>query len=291
MARIDYVGAVKAVLYGQGMGEQPSIVQAAADAAETITSPKIVFNLLAGEGSKIRAGDVLSFLSASDSTKAYALYVLSLSTDAVTAMMQYRGSPIVVADALDGGLFEVDPLVVEHEIHSAIDTVFARMLYPQCFKFAQSSITPDLSTGEVELNALDMEVLSAKQVIGGQTYIVPSGLERNLHTTVSSTGVLGTFDFADSSTTYVTTKRKLALGDEDASTPIDIVKMVATGAAALLLGATITESELERSKQDDQNRRLPTAAQIAWRDFLTLKKAFAEEISRDGVTKFLVNRG
>lgn len=287
MARSEYVSTVKSILYGAGMGEKPSMIQANTTASETIASGKVTFNLATGEGSKIRAGDVLS-VRADALADAHALYVLSVSTDAVTAVNGYGGSAAVAANDLDSAIFEVNPLATDHEVHKAIDTIFSRMLYPQCFKLSTATYTPNLATGEIVLNAADMKVISAHQVIGGVSYPIPVGIQRNLHSSVASSGVMGYFDFADSSTVYVTTERKLAIGDE---TTLDIVRLVSLGSAALLLGAAVSETDLERAKKDSQKRSPESAAQVLWRDFLTLKAQFAEEISRDTVTQFIVYRG
>ena len=290
MSRADYVARTKSIVYGQGMGEKPSYVRANANADETVTGSVVVFDLATSEGSKLRAGDVLSVPAATEAAS-YALYVLSMSTDEVTAINGYLGTTAVVAASspLDSALIEVNPQFPDAEIHRSIDTIFAGMLYPQAFKLSTSTITPNLATGEAELNALDMEVLSAHQVIGGESIPIPVGIQRNLHTSVSSTGVLGYFDFADSGTVYLTTKRKLAVGDEDSND--GLVRLVATGAAALLLGASVSETDLERAKKDSQGRRPESSAQLLWRDFLTLKMQFAEEVSRDTVTQFIVYRG
>lgn len=290
MARADYVARVKSIVYGQGMGEKPAYVIGAADASESVSGSLVTFALASGEGDKVKAGDVLS-VPADTEAESYALYVTSVATDSITAINGYLATTEVTAGGspLDSALFEVNPQFPDAEIHRAIDTVFSGLLYPQAFKLSTETITPNLATGEAELNALDMEVLSAHQLVGGVSIPIPVGIQRNLHTSVSSTGVLGYFDFYDSGTVYLTTKRKLAIGDE--STFEGLVRLVATGAAALLLGASVSETDLERAKKDSQGRRPESAAQLLWRDFLTLKVQYAEDISRDTVTQFIVYRG
>ena len=93
MATTDIIQRARAHIYGQGIGEAPSIVLAAANANETVSAPTISFSLATGSGSQVQAGNVLSVINAANAASAFVLYVLSMSTDVVTALMGYLGSP------------------------------------------------------------------------------------------------------------------------------------------------------------------------------------------------------
>ncbi|GAG37582.1 unnamed protein product, partial [marine sediment metagenome] len=68
MADTDIVQRVKSILYGTAIGEQPTIVQAAADAAESSPAAVVTFTLASAEGAKVSAGDMLSVYAAATAT-------------------------------------------------------------------------------------------------------------------------------------------------------------------------------------------------------------------------------
>lgn len=286
MAFSDLIEQTKTVLYGQGLGEKPALVLCAADANEVVTGETLTFDLATGEGVRIHRGDILSRRT-SDGTDAYCFYVLDVATDTVTALNSYKGAPAAADTNLDGRVLEINPFKTDNEISTAIKTVVARFLYPQVFKLVTHTVTSDVSDGEAELPATVEDVISAHQIIATKVYPIPFGIQKNLDTSVSSTGVLGYFDFYDNSDTYVTAKEKYLIADIDET----LEHMVAVGAAAILLGASVAATDLERAKKDSQKRQPESAASVLWRDFLTLKTLFADEISRDVVTQFIVYRG
>ncbi len=60
-----------------------------------------------------------------------------------------------------------------------------------------------------------------------------------------------------------------------------VTQCVATGAAAIALGASVSETALESSKKDSQTRRESNPAQDLWREFITLRSALSDDIARD----------
>jgi len=281
MARLDYINRCKMILYGQGLGEKPSMRQVAADAAETIAANTVAFSMIAGEGAKIKPGHVLSSVGATTTTTAYVLYVLSVATDVVTALRTYRGSPDAgaSADLLDGLVLEQQPLRTEHDINVMVDTVFSSLLWDSTYFIDNTtSIAPDPLYGQVALAANVEDLVGAWQIIAGENVTIPFNVDRNLHTTVSANAVMGTFDQWDNSTIFLTFIRKLAIGDETADNAL--VEMVATGASALLLGASVSDTVQERSKKDSQNRSRDVASNL-WRDFLALRQAHGRERGLD----------
>jgi hypothetical protein len=291
MALADYVWRTREIIYGSEIGELPPIRIAAADALESVSGSIISFALATDEGSKVKAGHTLAALDATDPTKCYAFYVTGVSTDTITAVNGYGGTPAAAAGNLDSLIFEQNPLILPFKIHKAIDTVFGTLLYPDVFKFSTSSHTPDLSTYQTPLAATDMDIDSAWQLTTEGYMQIPSALRRNVHTTVSTNGVLGSFDYINATTAYVTTIAKLAIGDEDEDAN-GLIEMVSTAAAAICLGASISEGQLASSSKDSQARtpQQDVAARL-WRDHLTLKRAYSEAIGRERGTYLRVDRG
>jgi len=295
MARSEIVGLTKELIYGQAIGERPSIRRAAAAATVTVTGSIVTFILLAGEGAKVAAGDVLALVSENDATKAYAFYVLSITTDTVTAVNGYRGTPVIsnASADLDSKVLEQNPTVIEGEIHRNVDTVFGLLLWPHVFKYTNYTIVPDLADYQVVLNANVMEILDAYQKVGNVVQHIPRGLVRNISPTLASTGVLGSFGFLDGSDLYLTAKEKLVVGDEDVVGIGDkLLRITATGCAALSMGASISEATVEPGNKENQgqtgDRR--SVGSILWRDFVTLRSEWSYELARDQHTGFVIRR-
>ena len=266
-------------MYGQGVGEAPAIVLAAANANETVAAPTIVFTVATGSGSQIQAGNVLSVVNAATAASAYMLYVLSVSTDAVTALMGYLGSPSpTTANALDGAVFEIDPLKSENLIWQKMEAVFSTMLWPEVYKYNTYTITPDLSDYQVELNANVEAIVSAHQSFGGEFCKIPWEIQKNLSTSISSTGVLGTLYAIDGSSVYIQTKERYTATDTH---PAAVEECVAVGTAAMVLGAARSSTDLETSSKDSQFRGQRNPADALWRDFVTLRSAIAEDLGRE----------
>jgi len=288
MSAATIVSRVKAILYGHGLGESPTLIQAPAAANETSIGTTVVFDLATAELAKVEAGDVLSVLGAAAATGAHMVYVLSKDSTSVTALASYFGAPAVTADGdLDSAIFELNPLKSEHLIFQAVETVFATLLYPDIYKYGTYTITPDLSDYQVELNAAVEEIESATQSIGGTFHQIPFGMSKNVSTSVSSTGVLGELFAIDGSSVYITTRERFLEADSISEA---LTQCVATGAAALMVGASRSSTDLESAKKDSQFRGQRNPANDLWRDFITLRSAIAEDVASE-VDWFDVRRG
>lgn len=278
----------KGILYGTGLGEKPSMVKVAASDGAVVSGDSITFDLASGYGSKIRAGDVLSLYGSTAASSAYAFYAVDVSTDQVTAINGYEDGAAAAAGDISGKFLEVMPLVTEAQIYNAIDVVIATLLWPEIFDIKQDTVTPDLTSGQVALDTDDEEILAAFQKVGTITYPISFHLEKDMDTSLFSTSKMGSFDFIDASTTYYAAKRRVSLTNSTSSASLE--RLIAMGAAATVLGSTHIESTLDASKKDSQKRaELDVSAKI-WREFLTLKQTYAEDLSRDTVTHFIIER-
>ncbi len=287
--RSDYIERAKSILYGYEQGEQPSIRLAAADSDETIAAPLVTFTVAYREGEKIKPGHTLSAVDDTDAANCHAIYIIGVADDVVTGINGYRGSPLVTADDLDGVMFEQNPLVLDYKIHKAVDTIFAVALWPRVFDInTQTIASPNLATKQAELTAVTMEIIEAVQVTANQRDPIPFKLHRNQHTTVSSTTVLADLDYFNGSACYITAKEKFVVTDESEADN-GLIEMVATGAAALLLGATVSEQQLAKSSKDSQERE--DVGTRLWSDFLTLRESYSEGLSREVGNEFLIDRG
>jgi len=288
MATTDIVQRAKNLLYGYGIGEQPTIIQAPAAANETSIGTTVTFDLATAQLAKVAEGDVLSVLAAATAADAHVMYVLSKDATSVTAVASYMGAPAVTADGdLDGALFELSPLKSEHLIYQAIETVFSTLLYPDVHKYGTYTITPDLTDYQVELNAAVESIESAWQSIGGEIHAIPFGVAKNVSTSVSSTGVLGELFAIDGSSVYVTTRERYLEADSISEA---LTQCIATGAAALCVGAARSSTDLEAAKKDSQFRGQRNPANDLWRDFVTLRSALAEDLAGE-VDWFEIRRG
>lgn len=278
MSRAQVVNATKDVIYGTGLGEKPSLRRGAASAGAATTGSLITFNLLADEGQYVKAGNVLARVSPAADTRSYVYYVLSVSTDAVTAVDAYHGAPaLVTATDLNNALFEQNPLVPEYRIHKAIDTILARYLWPFVWKYNNYAVVPDLSDGQVTLDADVEEIESAYQIIGGQTWTLAAKAVRNASTAVASTGVLGVLDAMDGSSVYLTTKDRFTLSDTD--TVAELIDLVALGAAAWSLDSSVAAAGLEKAKKEATAREVK--ARELWGSFLAMRSSWQEDLARD----------
>lgn len=277
MARSDILQIAKTMVYGPGLGEKPSIRRAAASATVTTSDGVSSFDLLAGQGASVRAGDVLAARDAATASAAYEMQVLSVSTDNIS-VVSTGGSPALPAN-FNNAIFEQNPYISELALHRSMSVILANWLYPSVFEIDVSqTATPDLATYQVELPATTREVLGAYQVVSNIVCDIGFGLIRNVHATISSTGVLlQLYDLADSSTIYLSLIKEYT----DATTDETIQYLVATGAAALAMDGTVAETQLESSKRDNRERRADDAASALFRSFLTQRQALAEDLSRD----------
>ena len=151
--------------------------------------------------------------------------------------------------------------------------------------------SPDLVDGQEAVASEVEEIIHAWQVIGPTMWTIPASprIPLEVATALKSTGKLVTFDWVDGSTGYYEYRSKLVEADE---TTIELTHLVATGAAALLLGASISETTLERTKKDNVEAAgsRSAAAQSVWRDFLTLRQTMSEELSKRLPNQIYVNR-
>lgn len=275
MSAVDIVQKVKARLYGTGVGEKPTIVLGAADASESIAARTIAFDV--ADGTQVQAGDVLSIVDAADADSAFLLYVTGVATNTVTALMGYLGAPSPdTADDLDGAVFELNALKSEWMMWQNVEAVINTLLYPQVYKYSTTTITPDLSALQSEIAAVVMEVQDVQQYIGNRYESIPFSLARDLHTTVSSTGSLLEYGAYDGSTLYVTTKERYLATD---TLPAAVEDCIATGAAALTLGASRSSTDLEAASKDSQFRGQRNPADQLWRDFITLRSSINEDLA------------
>jgi hypothetical protein len=276
----DLVSRTKNYLYGPGLGEKPVIVRAAADASETITGSVITFNLLSGEGaaSGIAAGDVLSLVGGTTVALSPVLYVLAVSTDAVTALNSYQGATATVADALDGAIFEMNAWRTEFQIWQNVSACIAGLLWPEVYQYTTENITPDLSDYQSALQAGTEKIVRAQQVVGNTTWDIPFELHTNIDTDVAATGVYAELYALDGSTVYVTSQTRVT---ESSTLNEAYMQCIATGAAALAAGGALGAGAQESSKKGSQDRNRLNPRQTLWQDFLGLRSAIANELSQE----------
>ena len=277
MAISDIIQDARSQIYGQGLGEKPSLIRVASAANISTSGDVTTLDLDTGAGTKVREGDVLSMLNATDATDAFVFYVLGVSGDTVTVTFLF-GSPIPTGTDLDDQVLELDPLVSELIIARNIEVITSNFLYPHVFDInVGNTVTPDLTTGQVAAPAGTREVLSAHQIVS--SHVVPIGffLKRNLPSALSASGALLELDAMDGSTVYLSTIEEVTSSTSDAS----IQHMIATGAAALSLDGTVAETQLETANKTARDRQMEGPAQFLWRSFLQQRQALSEDLSRD----------
>ncbi len=296
MALSDIVTRTRSILYGTGLGEKPAIRIAATDAAEAVAGQLITFVLLAGEGAECAPGQVLSVYDPATEADAHAVYITSISTDTITGINGYLGSPVVVGSNsgdLDSALLEHEPLATQFEIFEAIDTVFSAYLYPSVYNITDATISsPDLVDGQHEVPATVKRITAAYQVIGPTIHKI--GHTRNpedVHTTLSSTGLLAQFDWIDGGTGYYTYHAKLVEADEATQ---ELTQLIATGAAAITLGGHLVETTIQGTKAHNAQAvgQRQQVGGLLWRDFLTIRQGLSEELTRQGTSNIIsIDRG
>lgn len=248
--------------------------------------------MFAGEGAKVEAGDILAVYGAAGEASSFVLYVLAVATDVVTAVHGYSGSPVTVADDLDGVIFEVmgDGSPAEYEIINAVNLVFRTLLFPHIYKYSTSSLTPNLATQRAEVPATVEKIDDMWQISGTELRAIPFGLKKNQNTTVTSTGSFVFTDAYNGSTVYYNYRERYADGDE--ATAPHLTDLVAMGAAAILAGWARPETMLAATRQDSQIRgQGPDVGATLWRDFLALRDQWADDLARTGAQRIIVDRG
>ena len=284
----DVVSRTRSILYGAGLGEKPPIRQAAADALETTTGQTTVFAMLAGEGAKVKNSDVLSVYDPSTEDDAHVVYVLSTATDTITGVNSYLGSPTITAGDLDSALFEQNAAWTGYEIFQAIETVVDSLLWPYIYKLTSATIaSPDLVDGQEAVAAGTEVITHAWQIIGSTNHPVAVSPRQPLEvsTSLASTGLMATFDWIDGSTGYYEYREKVDVTAH--------ARLIALGAAGLLLGGSLAEATLERTKKDNTEAVAGRgqAANAVWRDFLTLRQNISDELSKRLPQRIYIDRG
>ncbi len=218
------------------------------------------------------------------------MYVMSTNStsETVTALASYMGSPAVTADGdLDAVVLEIDALKSEHFLYQAVETVFSTLLYPEVYKYNSYTITPNLQHYQVELNAAVEAIEDAFQIIATEAHPIAFDVTTNLSTSVSSTTVLGELVAIDGSSVYIKTRERYLESDTLSEA---LVECIATGAAALAIGASRSSTDLESAKKDSQFRGQRNPANDLWRDFVTLRSALTEDLASE-VDWFEIRRG
>jgi len=281
------VDEAKDQLTGHGIGEAPPIRRVASTSAFAVVNGDVVtFDLVAGEGAKVRAGEVLSSYNATDATDAWVFYILSVSTDTVTVVNGYQGAPsaTVAGDLDDVLLNQGDPdSWTEYSLYRKVQALMENQLYPSIWSWGSATITsPSLATHQAEIPATVLAVEGAWQVLGGIAYPVSWWLTRDVPTAVSSTNSIFGYDardMVDGSDIYVKTKEKFV--EADLATEGDrLVNIVGAGTAALALDAGVAARMLDTASKDAKMDAGDKAG-LMWRSFLTQLEAWAEELERD----------
>lgn len=275
MARADTVAKVRSILYGSGLYEKPAIRLLDGSGNDSLGSGATV-TLTTGEASSVAKGDVLSGTTGA-AASAYAFYVTGTTSTTVTAIPQYLGSPDPSAADLNGAVLEQNPKATEHEIHNAIDTILNSYLYPELFATAADTVTPDLSTYQVEVPAAVKEIVGVWQVQSGRVVPIKYSLHKELPTGLSSTATLLEAGFIDGSTAHYKFWRKIVESD----TYDWLEDLLAYGAAALLID-TASGNTLVPYRPDtgDVQAQLGVGEQM-WRSFLTIREQARLDLSRD----------
>ncbi len=272
----------KQLLYSNGIGEKPVIIQGAADAAETISTSTVAFSIASGEASKVSVGQILATANTATETAASEVYVVGVNgtSDVITAIASYHGAPAAAADAYDDALFELSPEKSEFFIYKQINAIIGTFLHPDVYSYSNYTITPNQTTYQNELNAAVEYIESATQLIAGFKVPVEYQLEKNLSTSVSSTTVLASLYTVDGSSVYLTTRNRVAIDGVQTLTE-QVIQCIATGAAALCVGATRAATNRETASKDSQFRGQRNPSTDLWRDFITLKGEIISDLSRE----------
>ena len=278
----DIRDVARQYLYGTGLAEKPVLVQGSG--VTSVSGNIVTFDV--ADGTKVQAEDTLSVYGATDAL-AYSMYVLSVATDTVQAVNGYEGPAIPNSTATSALIFEVSPLVNDALMFDKIDVIVNRFLWPQVFVIEDDTVTPNLSSGQVDMDSRDEEIQIAMQKIGTAYIPIAATLLKWAPTGDFPSGKMGSFDFLDGSTVYYSAKRRITLADTTQSD--ELVALIATGAAALALGSALVEAKLAASQSD--RARLTLGSEDLWQDFVTQKQQYNEDLSRDTVIGFAIDRG
>jgi hypothetical protein len=145
---------------------------------------------------------------------------------------------------------------------------------------------PDLAFYQNEVPATIVEIEDAKQIVGGRIESVAYGLQRELPTAVSSTGSIAEVLAWDGSPVYLVTREKYLTSDTLTEA---LQQLIATGAAAIVLGTTFPEKQLNATTAGTEDNQRNIANEL-WRDFVTNRTGKADELARQ-VDWFEIRRG
>ena len=274
--RAAIVKAVKDRIYNSGLGEKPSIRQGTSTVA--VTGDLVVINTVAGEGVKIKAGQVLSSYGSTDADDAYGFYVLSIATEAITCVNGYDGAAIANA-ANTPTLLEHQAKTTEYTIQKAIDDIIDSYLYPEVFDIFIDTFTPDFSSLQADADALDLRVIRGWQSIGGTVYQVPLKLIDNVSTSHFASGKMLTYDVVTSIDVEYSVVRRVTIAN---STLASLEGLIAKGAAALCVEG------VEEAVSEDEGG---PASRPLWQSFYNAKRQFETSLAKESVTSFKIDRG
>ena len=277
LTRGDIVKAVKARIYNTGLGEKPSLRRGTGTV--TVSADIVTFSVVAGEGAKIRAGHILSSWNSSTAADAYSFYVLSLSTDALTCANGYNGTAIANSANVPA-IMEQQANPNEYMVQTAIDDIIDSYLYPEVFDIIMDTFTPNLSSLQIQADALDEYIIRAWQTLGPTVYQVPIKLVANMPTGDFASGKMLTYDVRAGTTVTYSAKRRVTIAN---STNSALEGLIAKGAAALCIEG-IEEAPKEGEESTQQSRPL-------WASFYNAKRQFETDIAKEAVTQFKVDRG
>jgi len=271
-------------LYGAGLGEKPTIVSGTGNAA--VSGSLATFDVAAGKGATLRAGHIITAYDPA-ANAAYGFYITDISTDTLTTINGYSGDSIANAAAVPS-LLEVNAPVPAHVIHEAIDEIINGYLWPEVFDIVVDSFTPNQSTFQSNANALDERIIRGWQKSGNFTTRIPIELTKNVGTVDFASGKMISYDTTSGNDIYYTVLRRVSLANSTANA---LNGIIAKGAAALVSESVALDGMWESSRKDAQERSDRSPADRLWQSFHSARRQYSEDLSRDTVGEFTVNRG
>jgi hypothetical protein len=145
-----------------------------------------------------------------------------------------------------------------------------------------------MATLQSAADADDEKILRGWQKLGAIQYQVPMNLEPNMHTSQFATGKMISYDVLNGSTLYYSAARRVSLAN---STNTALEGLIAKGATALVIEGAMAPADWETSKSDAKDRRSSSVSRPLWSSFYQAKRQFSEDLSRDTVRNFVIERG
>ena len=267
--------SVKNRIYQSGLGQKPSIRQTDQGTA-AVTDDVVVFDMLTGEGDKLRPGQTLSTYNGAVDA-AYGFYVLSVATDTITCANGDRG-PVIPNSTTLPQLLEHQADVTEAEIDLAIGDIIDSYLFPELFDIVLDSFTPSMASLQSDADPLDREIIRAWQAVGPTLYQVPIKLVENMPTGEFSSGKMLVYDVRITTDVNYSSKRNVAIAT---STGVGLEALIARGAAAICIEG-IEGAPTEEGGQESRK---------AWASFYNTKRQMETALAKESVTSFKVDRG